>query len=89
MTEATVIELANNALIVILLLGAPILGVSLVAGLVVSIFQATTQIHEMTLTFVPKVAAVGLVLIIGGPWMLSTLLTYTTNLFMQLPSLGH
>jgi flagellar biosynthetic protein FliQ len=57
-------------------------------GLVVSIFQASTQIHEMTLTFVPKIAAVFIVLVVAGPWMLSSLLSYTVNLFNNLPAFG-
>ena len=89
MTEATVIDMANGALTVTLMLGGPILLISLVTGLTVSIFQATTQIHELTLTFVPKIAAVIIVLIVAGPWMLSTMMTYTTNIFQSLPALGH
>ena len=89
MTEATVIEMGNNALMVTLMLGAPLLIVTLVTGLLVSVFQATTQIHEMTLTFVPKIAAVFIVLVVAGPWMLSTILTYTANIFINLPALGH
>ena len=89
MTEATVIDMANGALTVTLMLGGPILLISLVTGLTVSIFPATTQIHELTLTFVPKIAAVIIVLIVAGPWMLSTMMTYTTNIFQSLPALGH
>jgi flagellar biosynthesis protein FliQ len=88
-TEATVIEMGNTALMVTLMLGLPVLIVSLVVGLAISVFQATTQIHEMTLTFVPKIAAVILVLVVAGPWMLSTILSYTTNVFLSLPALGH
>ena len=89
MTQATVIDMANGALTVTLMLGGPLLIVTLVVGLVVSIFQATTQIHELTLTFVPKMAAVFIVLVVAGPWMLSTILTYTTNIFQTLPALAH
>ena len=88
MTEATLIDMGSNALAVTLMIATPLLLVSLITGLLVSIFQATTQIHEMTLTFVPKVAAVVLVLMIAGPWMISTVLTYTTNIFLSLPALG-
>ena len=88
MTEATIIDIGNNALTVMLLLATPVLIVTLIMGLVVSVFQATTQIHEMTLTFVPKAAATFILLVFAGPWMLSTMLTYTTNLFMSLPTLG-
>jgi flagellar biosynthetic protein FliQ len=58
-----------------------------VVGLVVSIFQAVTQIQEMTLTFIPKVLALGLVLMIAGPWMLGQLITYTENLYTGIPGL--
>ncbi|MBI4214330.1 MAG: flagellar biosynthesis protein FliQ [Chloroflexi bacterium] len=89
MTEATVMDLANGALTVALMLGAPLLIVTLVTGLIVSVFQATTQIHELTLTFVPKIAAVVIVLVVAGPWMLSTMLSYTTNIFQSLAAFGH
>jgi flagellar biosynthetic protein FliQ len=88
-TEATVIDLGSNALMIILMLGAPVLIVTLVMGLIVSVFQATTQIHEMTLTFVPKIAATVAVLVILGPWMVSSMLSYTANLFAALPAFGH
>lgn len=88
MTQATVMDLANGALTVTLMLGAPLLIVTLVTGLIVSVFQATTQIHELTLTFVPKIAAVVIVLVVAGPWMLSTMLSYTTNIFQSLPAFG-
>lgn len=88
MTEATILELGNNALMVTLMLGTPLLLVALAMGLVVSVFQATTQIHEMTLTFVPKMAAVFVTLVLAGPWMLSTLLGFTTNLYTNLPLFG-
>jgi flagellar biosynthetic protein FliQ len=67
-----------------LLLGTPILAAALITGLIVSVFQATTQINELTLTFVPKIAAIFAVLVIAGPWMLSTLLTYAAGLFGNL-----
>lgn len=89
MTEATVIDLGSNALMIILMLGAPVLIVTLIMGLIVSVFQATTQIHEMTLTFVPKIAATVAVLVILGPWMVSSMLSYTANLFAALPAFGH
>jgi flagellar biosynthetic protein FliQ len=67
--------------------GMPLLLVGLVVGLLVSIFQAVTQIQEMTLTFIPKVLALGLVLMIAGPWMLGQLITYTENLYTGIPGL--
>jgi flagellar biosynthetic protein FliQ len=71
------------------LLAGPLLAVSLVVGLVVSIFQAVTQVNEMTLTFVPKVIAIFAVLIVLGPWMLQMLLSYTANTFAQMATFAH
>jgi flagellar biosynthetic protein FliQ len=88
-TEGMVMDLARNALTITLQLAAPILVFSLVSGLVVSVFQAVTQINEMTLSFVPKIAAVIVAAIIFGPWMLNSLVTYMTNLFVNLPTLAH
>ena len=64
----------------------PVLLVSLVVGLLVSVLQAATQINEMTLTFIPKLLAMFLVLVLAGPWMLNTLVEYTTRLFQSIPS---
>jgi flagellar biosynthesis protein FliQ len=86
MTEGMVLDLARHALTITLQLSAPILVFSLVSGLVISIFQAVTQINEMTLAFVPKIAAVLLAAVIFGPWMLNSLIAYVTNLFISLPS---
>ena len=63
------------------MISAPLLGAALVTGLVVSILQAITQINEQTLTFIPKMIVIGVVLIIAGPWMLDVLTHFTTNLF--------
>jgi len=83
-----VLYMAKEAVGAVLLVGGPILGVSLLVGLMVSIFQAMTQIQEQTLTFIPKVVAVVAVLMILGPWMLSVLTVYTANLLKQLASFG-
>jgi len=83
-----VVDLARNALTITLQLAAPILIFSLVSGLVISVFQAVTQINEMTLSFVPKILAVMAAIVIFGPWMLSSLLAYVTNLFVNLPALA-
>jgi len=64
---------------------APILGAGLVVGLVVSIFQAITQIHEMTLTFIPKMVVIGLIILIFMPWFMEVLITYTQEIFNQIP----
>lgn len=79
MTEGTVIHLAREAISLVLLLAGPLLLVSLAVGLAVSIFQAATQIQEQTLTFVPKLVAILLTLLILGGWMMNTMLTFTVN----------
>ena len=85
MNELAVIELGRNALVTTLLLAAPMLLAALVVGLVVGIVQAMTQINEATLSFVPKILAIFGVLAVAGPWLMSTLLTYTVGLFNMLP----
>ncbi|MDQ0927522.1 flagellar biosynthetic protein FliQ [Bacillus atrophaeus] len=79
-----VISMAEKAVYVTLLISGPLLAIALLVGLVVSIFQATTQIQEQTLAFIPKIVAVLLGLIFFGPWMLSTILSFTTELFSNL-----
>lgn len=81
MTTSEVSEVFRAAMVAALKLSAPILVVSISLGLVVSIFQAATQIHEQTLTFVPKLVAIGLVLLILGPWMMSTMNDFTLYIF--------
>ncbi len=88
MTETMVMELGRNALIVMLILSLPLLLISLLVGVVISIIQAVTQIHEVTLTFVPKILAFFLVLALLGSWMLQNLLQYTAGLFDSLPRLA-
>ncbi len=85
MTVDLIIGLMAEAVKVTLLLSAPMLMVGLVVGLIISIFQAVTQIQEMTLTFVPKIVAVMLALIIALPWMLNLMVTYTQKLFQSIP----
>jgi flagellar biosynthetic protein FliQ len=87
MNQQLALDLAQGALTMALMLSAPILVAALVVGTVVSIFQAATQIQEMTLSFVPKALAVSAVAIFMGPWMVSTMLAYTTHLFEMLPQL--
>ena len=70
-----------------LLIAGPILIISLVVGLIISIFQATTQIQEQTLTFVPKLIAIILVLVLGGPWMLNKLVMLTNELFQSISTI--
>ncbi|MCS6861103.1 MAG: flagellar biosynthesis protein FliQ [Abditibacteriales bacterium] len=87
MTDLTVIELAHQALWMTLLLSLPILGFGLIAGVVVSVFQAVTQIQEMTLSFVPKVLSVVLAFVLLGSWMLNQLVSFTTQLLSGIPDL--
>ena len=85
MTEGFIANLGRDALLTMLLVSAPILILGTAVGLIVSIFQATTQIHEQTLTFVPKIVAVLLAMVAFGPWMLTKLMDFTTNLLTNLP----
>ena len=84
MTENMVMSVVKESLYTALIVGGPILILSLVVGLLVSIFQATTQIQEQTLTFVPKLIAIILVLVFGGPWMLNKLVMLTSELFQSI-----
>lgn len=79
-----VVNIIQQASLMILLLSAPMLLIGLVVGLVVSIFQATTQIQEATLSFVPKIIAVLISMVIFGPWILSTIVNFTKNLFLNI-----
>ncbi len=87
MTEAYILSFAQNALMVTLVMVAPILLVSLVIGGLVSLFQAATQINEVTLTFIPKLIGISLVLAVLGSWMAQQMLAFTANLFGSLPTL--
>ena len=85
MTDAAVIALAGEALMTAFLFSAPILIVSLAIGMLVSVFQAMTQINEVTMTFVPKIFGVFAVAAVLGPWMVGTIVNYTQRLFATLP----
>ena len=87
MDQDTVMNLATQALDLAIKIAGPLLLVGLVVGLVVSVFQAVTQIQEQSLTFIPKIIATAVVLIDAGPWMMNQLLAYTENLFRSIPSL--
>jgi flagellar biosynthetic protein FliQ len=87
MTPQTVLTLAQQALWVTALVAAPLLLTALVVGLVVSIFQAATQINEMTLSFIPKLLAMFAALVLAGPWMLSLLVDYVQRLFSSIPQM--
>ncbi|MCX8022114.1 MAG: flagellar biosynthesis protein FliQ [Syntrophorhabdaceae bacterium] len=86
MSQDMVIQIFRDVIKITLLLMGPALLVSIVVGLVISIFQAATQIHEMTLVFVPKILAIALSLMILFPWMLNLTVTYTTNLLANIPN---
>ena len=87
MTDTSVVEIATQTMIVCAKLCAPILLVSLAIGLGVSLLQSVTQIQEVTLTFVPKLIGVGLVVVVGGHWMLAEMVSFTERLFDMIPSL--
>jgi len=87
MTPETVLGLGRDALEMAIMLAGPVLALGLIAGLAVAIFQALTQIHEMTLTFIPKIGAAILALALFGPWMLQKMLNYTTALFESIPGM--
>ena len=87
MSELAIMTIVKKALVTGLLIAGPILIISLVVGLIISIFQATTQIQEQTLTFVPKLIAIILVLVFGGPWMLNKLVMLTSELFQSISTI--
>lgn len=84
MDQGTVINIAQNALLIVIYVSAPLLGISLIVGLAVSIFQATTQIQEQSLSFIPKILAVILSIAVFGSWMLKVLTDYTINLYTNI-----
>ncbi|MBQ4817036.1 flagellar biosynthesis protein FliQ [Bacillus pumilus] len=84
MSSEFVITMAERSVYVVLLVSGPLLALALIVGLIVSVFQATTQIQEQTLAFIPKIVAVLIGLVVFGPWMLSTILSFTTELFSNL-----
>jgi flagellar biosynthesis protein FliQ len=87
MTDVTVISIMRESLMTVLIVSAPMLGVGMLVGLIISIFQTTTSIQEQTLTFVPKIVAIFLTLIIFGAWMIRTLLSYTNHIFSMIEKL--
>lgn len=89
MTPEIVTELARQALETTLLVSAPILGLSLLVGLIISAFQAMTQLNEATLTFVPKVFALFGALLVFLPWMLNVMTTFMANILMNIPNYVH
>lgn len=87
MTPTTVVDIGRDAVGILLLVSAPMLGAALVTGLIVSIFQAATQVNEMTLSFIPKLIAVFIVIVLGGPWMITLMTDYIRRLYSAIPSL--
>ena len=87
MDTATVVDFGRQALWMTMLISAPLLGVSLVVGLIIGILQAATSINEMTLSFIPKIVALGLTLSLIGSWQLTTLVDYTRSIFQRIPGL--
>ncbi|MBT3983767.1 MAG: flagellar biosynthesis protein FliQ [Bacteriovoracaceae bacterium] len=82
-----IVDLASGAIKVAVMLAAPMLLGALVIGILVSIFQAVTQINEQTLSFIPKILVIMGILVLGSPWMLDTLTDYTTNLYTNIPKM--
>jgi flagellar biosynthesis protein FliQ len=89
MTEQFAIDVAQHAFVMALQIGGPLLGCSLVIGMLVSVFQAVTQINEQTLSFVPKILVISGALAVLGPWMTTTMVSYMVGVFSTLPQLAH
>ena len=89
MTPDTVMAIGQNTLEVVGILAGAVLLPALAVGLVIAMFQAATQINEMTLTFIPKLVVVGLVLMLGGGWMIQVLMNFSLNLIESIPELIH
>jgi flagellar biosynthetic protein FliQ len=87
MSPETVMTMGRQAMEITLLVSAPLLLVALIIGLVVSIFQAATQINEATLSFIPKLVGVFIALVVAGPWMLSVMLDYMRQVFTGIPGM--
>jgi flagellar biosynthetic protein FliQ len=87
MSPETVVTLGEHALVVTSMVAAPLLLVALVAGVVIGMLQAATQINEMTLSFIPKLLALVATIFVSGHWMLQTMIDYTRNLFESIPGL--
>lgn len=81
MAEADLLTIGKEAVMTALMLSAPFLGVSLIIGVIISVFQAATQIHEQNIVFVPKIIATGLIMVFLGSWMITVMVNFTTNIF--------
>lgn len=87
MNDGTIMDITNQALKVTIYVGGPMLLGALITGILVSLFQAVTQINEQTLTFIPKILVIGGAMVIFGPWMLDTLSNFTRELIINIPAL--
>jgi flagellar biosynthetic protein FliQ len=87
MTPETVMDIGRQAILITLMISAPLLLAALVTGLIISIFQAATQINEQTLSFIPKLVVMFIMLILAGPWMLETMVDYIRRLLESIPQL--
>jgi flagellar biosynthetic protein FliQ len=88
MSPETVVHIGRKAVETVLLTAAPMLIAALVIGLIISIFQAATQINEQTMTFIPKIVAVFITLLIFGPWIMNILITFATGIFTSIATVG-
>ena len=86
MTPESVLDITQNAMWTAVIVAAPMLVTALVVGLIIGMFQAATQINEMTLSFIPKLFTLFIVLVLAGPWLLKTLINYTQQLILSIPS---
>lgn len=89
MTDQTVIDLGAKAIMVTMQVAAPVLLATLFIGVIISIFQAATQINEQTLTFIPKVIGISIAMVICGPWILQIMLGFTKEIFNGIPGITH
>jgi len=87
-TDVMIIKLLREALMTLMIVSAPLLGVGMLVGLVISIFQTTTSIQEQTLTFVPKIVAIFVTFILLAAWIIHTMVNYTKNLFLMISKIG-
>ncbi len=87
MNQDVVVSLAMQAMELAMKIALPLLGIGLALGLIVSIFQAVTQIQEQTLSFIPKIIGTAVVIVVAGPWMLGQLISYTEELYSSIPRL--
>jgi flagellar biosynthetic protein FliQ len=88
MSEQLVVYLFREAFYTMLLVSAPMLALSLLIGLIIAVFQAATSIQEITLTFVPKIIVVAIVAVLTLPWMMEIMISFTVNVFNQIPGMG-